>query len=73
MYLYRSPSKSKGEFDHFLLNFEQLVSDRMSQNPLLILVTGDFNVRLSSWWKNDLTKSEGSYYFKLVLLLHQTA
>ena len=23
-----------------------------------MLVTGDFNVRLYSWWKNDLTKSE---------------
>ena len=23
-----------------------------------MLVTGDFNVRLCSWWKNDLAKSE---------------
>ena len=32
----------------------------MSQNPHFILVTGDFNVRSSSWWKNDLTMSKGS-------------
>ena len=32
----------------------------MSQNPYFIIVTGDFNVRLSSWWKNDLTMSEGN-------------
>ena len=32
----------------------------MSQNPQFILVTGDFNVRSSSWWKNDLTVSEGN-------------
>ena len=28
--LYRSPSQSKDEFDQLLLNFEQLISDRMS-------------------------------------------
>ena len=39
---------------------EPLISDRMSQNPNFILVTGDFNVRLSSWWKNHLTTSEGN-------------
>ena len=32
----------------------------MSQNPHFILVTGDFNVRSFSWWKNDLTTSEGN-------------
>ena len=57
--LYRSPSQSKDEFDHFLLNFEQFISDRMSQNSLFMLVTGDFNVRSASWWKNDLTMGEG--------------
>ena len=58
--LYRSPSQRKDEFDQFLLNSEQLISDRMSQNPHFTLVTGDFNVRSSSWWKNNLTTSEGS-------------
>ena len=60
IFMYRSLSQSKDEFDHFLLNFEQLISDRMSQNPHFILVTGDFNVRSSSRWKNDLTTSKGS-------------
>ena len=32
--LYRSPNQSKDKFYQFLLNFEQLLSDRMSQNPL---------------------------------------
>ena len=32
----------------------------MSQNPHFILVTGDFNVRSSSWWKNHLTTIEGN-------------
>ena len=30
----------------------------MSQNPHFILVTGDFNVRLSLLWKNDLMYSD---------------
>ena len=55
--LYRSPNQSK---DEFLLNSEQLIPDRMSQNPHFILVTGDFNVRSPSWWKNDPTKREGN-------------
>ena len=32
----------------------------MSQSPHFILVTGDFSVRSSSWWKNDLKASEGN-------------
>ena len=46
--LYRSPSQSKNEFDQLHQknqsdqNFEQLISDRMSQNSLYILVTCDF-------------------------------
>ena len=58
--LYQSLSQSKDEFDQFFLNFEQLISDRMSQNTHFIFATGDFNVRSSSWWKNDLLTSEGS-------------
>ena len=46
IYLYQSPSQSKYEFDHFLLNFEQFISDRMSQNRLFMLVTGDWFDRL---------------------------
>ena len=46
IFLYRSPNQSKDKFDQFLLNFEQLISDRMTQNSHFILLTGDFNVRL---------------------------
>ena len=60
MSLYRSPHQSKDEFDQFPLNFEQLISDRLSRNPHFVLVTGDFDVRPSSWQKNDLTMSEGN-------------
>ena len=49
----------------FVLNFEQLISDKMSPDPHFILVTGDFNVRSSSWWKNDLTTSEGNQVYAI--------
>ena len=45
--LHQSPSQSKVEFDQFLLNFKQLISDRMYRNPHFILATGEFNVRSS--------------------------
>ena len=58
--LYRSLTPSKEEFNQFILNFEQLIFDRISQNPHFIFVTGDFNVWYSSWWKTDLTTNEGN-------------
>ena len=43
--LYRSPSQTQDECDIFLINFEQLISDIITKNPLFVLITGDFNVR----------------------------
>ena len=57
---YRSPSPTQDEFDIFLINFEQLISDIITKNPLFVLITGDFNVRSSNWWKNVLSTSEGT-------------
>ena len=57
--LYRSPSQTQDKFDIFLINFEKLISDIITKNPLFVLITGDFDVRLSNWWKNDLSTSEG--------------
>ena len=57
--LYRSPSQTQDDFDIFFINFKQLISDIITKNPLLVLITGYFNVRLSNWWENDLSTSEG--------------
>ena len=57
--LYRSPSQTQDEFDIFLINLEQSIGDIIVKNPLFVLITGDFNVRSSNWWKNDLSTSEG--------------
>ena len=58
--LYRSPSQTQDKFDIFLINLEQLIGDIITKNPLCVLITGDFNVRSSNWWKNDLSTSEGT-------------
>ena len=59
--LYRLPSQTQDEFDIFLINFEQLIGDFIiAKNPLFVLITGDFNVRSSNWWKNDLSTSKGT-------------
>ena len=42
------------------MSFEQLIGDNIAKNPLFVLITGDFNVRPTNWWKNDLSTSEGT-------------
>ena len=32
---------------------------------MFVLITGDFNVRSSNWWKNDLSTSEGTQFDSL--------
>ena len=32
----------------------------LAKNPLFVLITGDFNIRSTNWWKNDLSASEGT-------------
>ena len=58
--LYRSPSQTQDEFDIFLISFEQMIGDIIAKNPLFVLITGDFNVRSTNWWKNDLSTSEST-------------
>ena len=58
--LYRSPSQTQDEFDIFLINLEQSIGDIIVKNSLFVLITGDFNVRSSNWWKNDFSTSEGT-------------
>ena len=48
------------EFYDYLFLLEQLLSNMISQNSIFLLVTGDFNARNSSWWKNDCVTSEGN-------------
>ena len=58
--LCRTPSQSSNEYDTFLLNFEQLLIYLNSIKPHVLLVTGDFNVRSSNWWPDDIDRVEGT-------------
>ena len=64
--LYRSPNQTQDEFDIFLIRFEQLIGRVIAKNPLFVLITGDFNVRSTNWWKNDLSTSEGTQVDSLI-------
>ena len=57
--IYRIPSQSSSEYDAFLLNFEQLLT-YLNNIKHMLLVTGDFNVRFSSWWSDDIDTIEGT-------------
>ena len=57
---YQTPSQSSNEYDTFLLNFEQLLTYLNSIKSHVLLVTGDFNVRSSSWWSDDIDTVEGT-------------
>ena len=48
--IYRSPSQNSNQFELFLSNLENLLSDINKRKPSLSVVTGDFNARSSSWW-----------------------
>ena len=63
--IYRSPSHNNREFDSFLLNFEQLLSDRSTRKPNVSIITGKFNARSSSWWSDDISALERTNLYSL--------
>ena len=56
---YRVPSQDTIEFQNFLSNFETILSDATTNNPLFTIILGDFNASSSVWWTNDKTTTEG--------------
>ena len=58
--LYRSPSQSSDEYDHFIKTFEKLRAHLTSFKPHLPLITGDLNARSSNWWSGDVDNIEGT-------------
>ena len=57
--MYRSPSKSSIEFKSFLSCFEDMLSSVLFSKSEFTVTLGDFNVRSSSWWWNDITDPNG--------------
>ncbi len=71
--IYRSPSQNREEFDHFLDQFEHLITNINQENPYSVIVTGDFNCRSPLWWPDDISNVEGELLEPLTssLDLHQ--
>ena len=57
--LFRLPSQIQYDFNIFLIKFEKWIIDFIAKN-MFVLITGDFNVRSTIWWENDLSTSEGT-------------
>ena len=63
--IYRSPSQNSNQFELFLSNLENLLSDVTKYKQSLSVGTSDFNARSSSWWRNDINTIEGSHLYPL--------
>ena len=63
--IYRSPSQNTNQFELFLSNLENFLSDINKRKPSLSVITGGFNARSSSWWCNDINTIEGSHLYSL--------
>ena len=64
--MYCFPRQNNREFDSFLLNFEQLLSDISTRKPTVSIITGGFNARFSSWWSGDINTLEGTNLYSLI-------
>ena len=56
--VYRSASQSSDDFEHFLSNFDQVITDMSLSNPAFRLIFGDFNCRSNSWWEGNIFTKE---------------
>ena len=56
--LYRSPNQYQDEFETFTNNLELILDKIFETNPFLVIALGDFNAKLSQWYKNDKTTTE---------------
>ena len=66
--IYCSPSQHNNEFEVFLYNMENLLSNINKCKPFLSVITGDFNARSSYWWCKNISTTEGSKLFSLTFL-----
>ena len=58
--IYCSPSQDNRDFDSFMLHFQQPLREISTRKQTVSVTTGDFNVRSSSWWPDDINTSEGT-------------
>ena len=58
--LYRSSNQSQDELETFTNNLELILDKIFETNPFLVIALGNFNTKLSQWYKNDKTTTESS-------------
>ena len=58
--LYRSPSQSQYEFERFSEKLKLKLDRLLQNNPLLVVLIGDFNVKSKNWYKNDKRSFKGN-------------
>ena len=56
--IYRPPSQSCNEFVDFLFNLQKRINQIKQLKLSFAIILGDFNVRSSDWWPDDITSSE---------------
>ena len=59
--IYHSPNRDNNEFDLFLSNFENILSDILS----VCVTAGNFSTRSFPWWPKEINTKKGSKFFKL--------
>ena len=57
--LYRSPSQTRDIFETFADNFELTLDSIINRNLVLIVALGDFNAKVTNWYKNDINSYKG--------------
>ena len=60
IYLYRSPSQFKDEFESFADNLELNLDPVVHRNPYFIVVLGDFNAQTKGWYPLGKATYEGT-------------
>ena len=60
VYLYRSTNQCQDEFESFTNNLELILDKIFETNPFLVTAQGDFNAKVSQWYKDDKRTTEGS-------------
>ena len=57
--LYRSPSQTQDEFEKFSENLERNLDCLFQNNPFLVVVITDFNVKSRNWYYHNKSSSGG--------------
>ena len=67
---YRAPSKLKRDIDHFLTNFENIISLLLRLNPTCFVILGDFNDRCLTWHDSHLQSDLQKQFYNLLRRYH---